>query len=177
MRMPNVSLVFAVGEQMQFGHNGTLPWPHLKEDLKKFKDVTKGKTLVMGRSTFESLPKKLDGRFHIVLSSTKDVYSRSGESPDVIYDNIEILKSTIKDSPNADFCVIGGPSLLYSFSYIASEVHMTVISCASMPAPAHCDILIDSEFTKHLIMEFNLVSGDKIITKEGLNVIYTHLKR
>ena len=70
--LPRLTLVFATDQNGLFGLNGTLPWK-CSEDLKHFNRVTTDTFstpyIVMGRKTFESLPKKLEGRYHIVLSS------------------------------------------------------------------------------------------------------------
>lgn len=169
-----ISLVFAVGEQLQFGHCGSMPWPHIKEDMNKFRDVTINKTVVMGRGTFESLPKRLHNRFHIVVSSSPDVVNENLEAPDLIFDDLELLEKMMDESPHADFCIIGGPSLLYHFIDRADEVHMTVVKCGSMPPAEHCDVLLDSQFTKRIPSEFDMIDCATLTTREGLNVVYTH---
>jgi len=62
-----ISLVVAVAENGVIGRNGGLPW-HLSSDLKTFRRVTMGKPLIMGRRTFQSLKKPLDGRDNIVVT-------------------------------------------------------------------------------------------------------------
>ena len=62
-----VSLVVAIGENGVIGRDGGLPW-RLSSDLKTFRRVTMGKPLIMGRKTFQSLKKPLDGRDNIVVS-------------------------------------------------------------------------------------------------------------
>jgi dihydrofolate reductase len=62
-----VSLVVAVAENGVIGRDGGLPW-HLSSDLKTFRRLTMGKPLIMGRRTFQSLKKPLDGRDNIVVS-------------------------------------------------------------------------------------------------------------
>ena len=62
-----LSIIAAIGQNGELGKNNNLIW-HLKGDMKFFKDITLGHTIVMGRKTFESLPKLLPGRKHIVLS-------------------------------------------------------------------------------------------------------------
>ena len=53
--MDNLSMIACVGKNLELGKNNDLIW-HLPNDLKYFKSVTKGKTVIMGRRTFESLP-------------------------------------------------------------------------------------------------------------------------
>ena len=65
-----MKLIAAVGQSMGIGIDGRLPW-HVPEELKLFSKITKGKTLVMGRKTVETLP-KLTGRYIICMSRTKN---------------------------------------------------------------------------------------------------------
>lgn len=62
-----ISLVVAIGENGVIGRNGGLPW-HLSSDLKTFRRITMGKPVIMGRRTFQSLKKPLEGRDNIVVS-------------------------------------------------------------------------------------------------------------
>ena len=64
--MDNLSMIACVGKNLELGKNNDLIW-HLPNDLKYFKSVTKGKTVTMGRRTFESLPGILPKRRNIVL--------------------------------------------------------------------------------------------------------------
>lgn len=63
-----LALIVAVAENGVIGHAGTLPW-HLSSDLKRFRALTWGKPLIMGRRTFESIGKPLPGRVSVVLSA------------------------------------------------------------------------------------------------------------
>lgn len=65
-----ISLIVAASENGVIGKDNTLPW-HLPDDLKYFRSQTKGKTVIMGRKTFESIGKPLPNRKNIVISSTK----------------------------------------------------------------------------------------------------------
>jgi dihydrofolate reductase len=62
-----LSIVVAVSENNVIGKDNKLLW-HIPEDMKKFKELTTGKTIIMGRKTFESLGKVLPERKHVVLS-------------------------------------------------------------------------------------------------------------
>lgn len=65
--VPGLSLIVAIAQDNAMGKDGALPW-HLPADLKFFKEQTMGKPMLMGRRTFESFPKPLPGRLHVVLS-------------------------------------------------------------------------------------------------------------
>ena len=71
-RSPAIALVVAMGENRAIGLDGGLPW-HLRSDMKFFRAVTMGKPVVMGRFTFESLPRVLDGRLNIVMTRNGNV--------------------------------------------------------------------------------------------------------
>ena len=61
-----ISIIAAIGKNRELGRGNDLIW-HIKEDLKNFKNLTMGKCIVMGKNTYESLPKHLEGRKYIVL--------------------------------------------------------------------------------------------------------------
>ena len=65
----NINLIAAIGKNYELGKDNNLVW-RLKEDLKFFKNTTMGHPIVMGRKTFESLPKVLPGRKNIVISTS-----------------------------------------------------------------------------------------------------------
>ncbi len=71
-----ISIIAAMAENRVIGRNGALPWS-ISEDLQRFKHLTMGRTLVMGRRTFESIGRPLPGRRTIVVSRNPD-YSAAG---------------------------------------------------------------------------------------------------
>jgi len=64
----NISIIVALGNQNQIGLNGTMPW-HLSDDLKNFKRITSGHTIIMGRKTFDSIGRALPKRLNFVITS------------------------------------------------------------------------------------------------------------
>ncbi len=66
-----ISSIAAMGSNRAIGKAGDLPW-HLPEDFKYFKDKTAGHIIIMGRKTYESLPKPLPNRFHIVITRNEN---------------------------------------------------------------------------------------------------------
>ena len=100
------------------GRDNTLPW-HLPEDLKRFKRLTMGKPIVMGRKTFESIGKPLPGRQNIVV--TRDAnYRREGVT--VVHGVEEALRAA---AGAAEIMVIGGADLFRLFLPYASRIHLT----------------------------------------------------
>ena len=76
--MSFLSIIVAKSRNNVIGSEGNLPW-HIPEDLKKFKSITMGKPMIMGRSTFESIGKALPGRKNIVMTRDKE-YQADGIS-------------------------------------------------------------------------------------------------
>ena len=66
-REPIIALIVAMGENRAIGRGGDLPW-HLHSDMRYFRKITMGKPIIMGRLTFNSLGRVLDGRVNIVLT-------------------------------------------------------------------------------------------------------------
>jgi len=83
-----INAIVAVDEHWGIGKDGTMPWPHLSEDLKRFKKLTDGSMIVMGKNTWLSLPKRpLPGRENVVISRTLDddsVITVSGDPKTII---------------------------------------------------------------------------------------------
>lgn len=67
-----IALILAMSENLVIGTNGKLPW-HIPEDLKRFKALTLGHPIIMGRKTFESIGKPLPKRLNIILSREPDL--------------------------------------------------------------------------------------------------------
>lgn len=68
-----LSAIAAMAANRVIGNNGKLPW-HIPEDFKFFKEKTRGHIILMGRKTFESLPGKLPGRLHVIITRQKDYH-------------------------------------------------------------------------------------------------------
>lgn len=101
-----LSIIVAKSKNNVIGKDNGLIW-HLKDDLKRFKELTTGHTIIMGRKTFNSLGRVLPNRFHIVISNNKDL---SYDNPNVrVINNIDELNVYIND--NEEHFVIGGESI------------------------------------------------------------------
>jgi len=113
-----ITLIVAVADSGVIGRDNTLPW-HLPEDLKRFKRLTMGKPMVMGRRTFESIGKPLPGRLNIVV--TRDTnYRREGVT--VVHDLDGALRAA-GDAP--EVMVIGGAELFRALLPRAGRIHLT----------------------------------------------------
>ncbi len=119
--MSIVALVYAISQNGVIGKNGGLPW-HIPSDLKWFKAVTMGKPVIMGRKTWDSLPRKpLPGRANIVLSR-KPGFSAEGCS--VAVDVASALELANEGNPE-EICVIGGAEIFKMFLATATKIYLT----------------------------------------------------
>ncbi|WP_338446720.1 dihydrofolate reductase [Pelagerythrobacter marensis] len=113
--------IFARAANGVIGDRGRLPW-HIPADLKRFKALTMGKPMIMGRKTFESLPGLLPGRRHIVLTRRKGWAS---EGADVARSPQEAL--ALADTGETDIAVIGGAAIFDVFLPRADRIELTEI--------------------------------------------------
>ena len=132
MERPPVTLIVARARNGVIGRNGTLPW-HIPADLKHFKALTMGSAMIMGRTTFESLPGLLPGRRHIVL--TRDA-GWQAEGAEIAHTVDEALALAGKER----ISVIGGAHVFAQFLALADEIELTevlddVVGDTVMPDP------------------------------------------
>ncbi len=131
MNHPEISLILARADNGVIGDKGDIPW-HIPADLRRFKQMTMGMPMIMGRKTFDSLPGLLPGRRHIVL--TRDsAWDDEGAEP--VYSVDEALK--VANAPHV--WVIGGAEIYRLFLPLAdrielTEVHLSPTGDAVMPA-------------------------------------------
>ena len=93
------------------GNKGTLPWPHNKQDLQWFKNITNGDPLIMGRITFESLPGILPNRHHYVVTSNPELPEPQDNVTFVNYSDIDKLLSELEYQGNTHVFIVGGAKL------------------------------------------------------------------
>ena len=119
---PQIVLIYAVAANGAIGHEGDLPW-RLPADLKRFKALTMGKPMIMGRKTFESLPGLLPGRRHIVLTRREDWVSEGAE----LVASIEEALDAAKTSETDEIAIVGGAEIYDIFRPLAHRVEVTEI--------------------------------------------------
>lgn len=144
-----VKLICAHGLRGEFGLDDGLPWD-CPEDLANFKNYTSGCVLVTSGSTFSSLPRKLPGRKHIVLSNSL-VVAKNGDEPDFILPTdmpLEALCRLLEHVYESDVCVIGGRRQLIEAAHFVDEASVTEM-CNSYEA-TH---IIDSEKLHDILSE------------------------
>ena len=117
----NISIIVAIAENRAIGKDNQLLW-HISEDLKRFKKLTTGHTLIMGRNTFLSLPNgALPNRRHIVIS----------DRPEESFDGCEMagsVEQAVKLAGTDDECfVIGGGMVYAQFLPLAGKLYLTQV--------------------------------------------------
>jgi dihydrofolate reductase len=116
--MTRITLVVAVADNGVIGRDNGLPW-HLPDDLKRFKRLTLGKPVVMGRKTYQSIGKPLPGRLNLVV--TRDPNYRA-EGVTVVGDPDAAVRAA-GDAP--EIMIIGGAELFRVFLPRAQRIHLT----------------------------------------------------
>ena len=119
--MKNISIIACVGKKLELGKKNDLIW-HLPNDLKYFKNVTSGKTVIMGRRTFESLPGILPKRRNIVLQLPSESKIDGVE----IFNDIPSILESVKDEEEA--FIIGGASIYRQFLEYANKLYLTEVN-------------------------------------------------
>jgi dihydrofolate reductase len=120
-----MKLIIAFDPKGGIGYNGTLPWTNLRGDLPRFKELTTGKIVLMGRNTWDSLPKKpLPNRTNWVKTS-RPVDGITNPDDDTIAQNKEVW-------------LIGGAKMIESYWDYIDEIHASVTF-----SEYTCDTFID----------------------------------
>ena len=163
-----LSISVAIAENNAIGKDNRLPW-HLPEDLKRFKALTMGKTMIMGRNTFESLPGLLPGRQHIII--TRDISFKPGSN----HENITVahdLPAVLAGYQHTDeeAFVIGGADIYAQALPFCQKLYLTIV---------HQSFEGDAFFPPISMAEWDTVAQSEIFqdAKSGLQYHYTDLVR
>ena len=119
MDRPRITLIVARAENGVIGRDGTLPW-HIPADLKHFKALTMGSVMIMGRTTFDSLPGLLPGRRHVVLTRDAQWHAPGAETAHTV-------KEAIALAGNEPISVIGGAHVFAQFLALADRIELTEV--------------------------------------------------
>ena len=114
----NITIIAAIGENNELGLDNKLIW-NIKEDLKRFKKLTTGHSIIMGRKTFESISKALPGRLNIVLTKNKNFKFKDVSIASNIHEAIELTKDD--EQP----FIIGGSEIYSLFINMAQTIELT----------------------------------------------------
>ena len=124
--MDRVAIIAAIGKNRELGLHGKLLW-YIPEDMRRFKEITTGHPVIMGRKTWESLPEKfrpLPGRTNIVVTRQED-YRASGAT---VVNSLEEARAVAARAPGADeIFVIGGGELYAAALPFANRLYLTLV--------------------------------------------------
>jgi dihydrofolate reductase len=115
-----ISLIVAMASNRAIGLNNKMPW-HLSADLKKFKKITMGAPILMGRKTYESIGRPLPGRTNIIISRNQS-YSQAGC---LVFNDIDQALASCGDAK--EVFVIGGSDFYQSMLPVADTLYLTQI--------------------------------------------------
>lgn len=153
-----ISIVAAVGKNNELGRGNDLIW-HIKEDLKNFKDLTMGKYIVMGKNTYESLPRHLEGRKYVVLSSSLDNIDNG-----ILFKDFNKLLEFVNNL-DEEVMIIGGARVYKLFLPYATKLYLTEID-----SEEKADVYFP-EFNKEVYTR-NVVSSNEVNGLKYSFVIY-----
>lgn len=160
--MSVISLVVAMSDNGVIGKNGALPW-RIPEDMRHFKALTIGKPCIMGRKTWDSLPKKpLPGRENIVVTRDKQFRAEGA----AVFHSLE--QAFAHACGAAEICVIGGAEIYKATLAFATRIYLTEVH-----GPFEGDTtlpLFDTSIWRE-------TSREDHVTPDGLRYSYVTLER
>jgi dihydrofolate reductase len=147
-----ISLIVAMDELGGIGKKNQLPW-HLSSDLKRFKQLTMGHHIVMGRKTFETIGRQLPGRVMIIISQKRDYFPNGC----LVVNSIEAAIDLAEVNFESELFIIGGGEIFKQTIGIADKIYLTTI---------HAQVGADIYFPNINPNEWELYSEEKIVKSD-----------
>tara|TARA_B100000941_G_C28354746_1_gene473787 strand:+ start:275 stop:763 length:489 start_codon:yes stop_codon:yes gene_type:complete len=158
-----VSIIVAMDRNNLIGASNQIPW-HIPGELKRFREITMGKPIIMGRKTHQSIGKPLDGRENIVLTKNEEINLEGVKC----YSNLNDIFSSFRNEK--EVFVIGGSQIYEITLPIANRLYITMIDR---------EYLGDTWFPKVDYSKWKTIERNKIIEKttqtEYSNIIYDRI--
>lgn len=162
--MSRVALIAAMASNRVIGANGKVPW-HLSEDMRHFRALTMGKPCIMGRKTWEGLPKKpLPGRLNIVVTRNSH-YGAQGA--DVVHSLSHALARAEEEKPD-EIAVIGGADIYRVALPFADVLRLTKLDA---------DFAGDTQFPAIVCSEWRESARETHQTPDGLRYAFLTFER
>jgi dihydrofolate reductase len=152
-----ITLIAAVAENNALGKDNLLIW-HLPDDFKRFKQITSGHYIIMGRKTFESFPKPLPNRTHVIITRQKD-YAYEGC---IVVNSIEEALAVCPK--NETTFIIGGAEIYNQSIDFADAIELTRV---------HASFDADAYFPEINPNQWNLIFEEKHFKDEKHNFDFT----
>ncbi|MGE5382907.1 MAG: dihydrofolate reductase [Omnitrophica WOR_2 bacterium] len=158
--MKNISFIVAIAQNNAIGCENRLLW-HIPGDMKRFKGITMGHTVVMGRSTYDSLPfKPLPGRRNIVLTHQEKEQFPGCEIAHSVEEALRMM-----DNENETF-IIGGAQIYKAFLPYANKLILTIV---------HRDFEADTFFPEIDFSEWNEIEREDVIDTCNQGFDYSYI--
>jgi dihydrofolate reductase len=152
-----ITLIAAAAENNALGKDNQLVW-HLPNDFKRFKQITSGNYIIMGRKTFESFPKPLPNRTHIIITRQKN-YKVEGCNV------VNSIEKAIEISPkNEEVFIIGGAEIYSQSIDFADKIELTRV---------HASFDADAYFPEINLNEWELIFEEHHAKDEKHNFDFT----
>lgn len=158
--MTRIAMIAAMGNDRVIGADNRLAW-HLPPDLKRFKQLTMNKPMIMGRKTFESLPGLLPGRLHIVISRHKGV----DQDRVIFVSSVREAIEAASKQPSEEIMVIGGAQIYTLFQPLADILYLTEVEIHVADGDA---------FFPELDENWRVMTQDEPLTDEKSGLIYSY---
>lgn len=160
------SAIVAVASNNVIGGDNKLLW-HISDDLKRFKSITTGHTIIMGRKTFESFPKPLPNRHHVILTRDKN-YKVDSVEVTVVHDVETVMK--MYENSGSEVFIIGGGEIYNLLLPYCSKLYLTKVNK---------NFEGDTYFPEINFDEWNIdeSSGELINEKDNLSYEFINLSR
>ena len=154
-----ITIIAAAAANDALGKDNKLIW-HISDDLKRFKQLTSGHAIIMGRKTFESMPNALPNRRNMVITRNKDYIAKGAE----IFSSIEDALSVVKNDPQP--FIIGGGEIYRQSMALADRIELTRI---------HKEFDADTFFPNIPKTKWKLIKEKKLLTTKSDSVSYSYL--
>lgn len=151
--MSSLSIIVAVANDQVIGVNNTLPW-HLPEDLKRFKALTMGHHIIMGRKTYESLGRLLPGRTTVIVTRNPDYKVAGALVAHTVEEAVALCKGD--DEP----FLIGGAQIYEAGLALANKLYITHVNLS---------VEGDAFFPKVAMKEWHLIEKKDHVSSSGLH--------
>ena len=155
-----ISLIVAMASNRAIGLNNQMPW-HLSADLKKFKQITMGSPILMGRKTYESIGRPLPGRINIIISRN----SSYQQDNCLVFDNIEKALATCQKYD--EIFIIGGATFYEAMLAKADFLYLTQI---------HKTFDADTFFPEINPQQWKEVAREDITDDQSVDFSYSFIK-
>ncbi|MDX4073700.1 MULTISPECIES: dihydrofolate reductase [Brucella] len=126
---PVVSIIVAAAENGVIGRDNDMPW-RLSTDLKRFKALTLGKPVIMGRRTWESIGRPLPGRPNIVVTRDANFQAEGVHIVGSLEEGIALGRKLAEELGAGEVCIIGGGKIYAQALPLADRVHLTRVLAA-----------------------------------------------